>query len=410
MSELAKRAKRLAEDIQKFSTEKADPDTGLLKGDDIAEFKAMATELEQVRDQMEAAGLAKDILSTVTAPVEPVVHNAEAEKVKKSLTEQLLGPRSEWKGIDANSRWSASATVPNLKTVFGHTAGGVLVEPDFTGQVEPLGQRTLTIADVFGQGTTGSDLVQFVRQTTRTNNADWVSEAGNLTGNVTKPESAAAYELVSEAVGVVAHWIPVTNQMLADYGQTQSLIETDLLYGLGYVKDRDLLWGSGSNNEITGLMNTTNVQAHTRVATDTVVDTIRRMITKSYTGSAEGYVPDFCGMSPIVKEAIDLNKETTNAYIVMMINGRVWGLPVVESPAFEDPSNAGDQYIVVGCGKLGAMIWEREQANVTVGLVDKQFIQNTKTLLAEERLAFGVKRPYGFVYTKIEEDANGFIS
>jgi HK97 family phage major capsid protein len=66
------------------------------------------------------------------------------------------------------------------------------------------------------------------------------------------------------------------------------------------------------------------------------------------------------------------------------------GLPVVESEA-----------IAAGVGLVGdfrkAVIWDREQASITA--TDSHadfFIRNLVAILAEERLAFGVRRPAAF--------------
>jgi hypothetical protein len=51
---------------------------------------------------------------------------------------------------------------------------------------------------------------------------------------------------------------------------------------------------------------------------------------------------------------------------------------------------------LVGDYQRGATLWDRERSSISVGFINDQFIRNQRTILAEARAAFGVRRPGAF--------------
>ena len=72
----------------------------------------------------------------------------------------------------------------------------------------------------------------------------------------------------------------------------------------------------------------------------------------------------------------------------------LWGLRVVEN------ENIAEGNALVGDGRQ-ATIWDAMAATVTTGTIDKQFIRNMLTLLAEERVALTVFRPTAFAHVEL---------
>jgi HK97 family phage major capsid protein len=213
------------------------------------------------------------------------------------------------------------------------------------------------------------------------------------------------FEMKSDTVKKLAHWESVTTEMLQDYPQMQSLIEDDLLYGLSYTLDDALLWADGSNDSITGLFNTSGVLEHTTVVNDQILDTIRRMITKIQV-VGQGYYPSGIAVTPQVWEEMELLKTANDKqYLwVSVVEGgipRVWRLPVAVTMALVNPDDATEHRILVGAFNRGAKIWDKETANIEVGMVNDQLIKNERTIVAEQRLAFAVKLPSAFKYAKV---------
>jgi HK97 family phage major capsid protein len=70
----------------------------------------------------------------------------------------------------------------------------------------------------------------------------------------------------------------------------------------------------------------------------------------------------------------------------------MWGLPVVATQAMSVDS------ALVGAFKLGAQIFDREDANVVIATQNSDdFEKNLLTIRIEERLALAVYRPAAFI-------------
>lgn len=282
-----------------------------------------------------------------------------------------------------------------LKTLItgaSSTSGGAFVVNERKPIFDSFYARPLTIRDLVTQGTTGSDTVEYVRQGTVTNNAAPVAEA-TATGDGTgaKPESAMLFSIITEAVKTIAHWIPATNRSLSDAGQLRTIIDSFLRYGLEEELEDQMLTGSGSGENFTGIYNVSGIQTQ---AWDTnVLTSTRKARTKvRVTGKAiaNAYV-----MHPNDWEGIDLLQDNEAKYFFggpsVMGNPRLWGIPVVESEA------ATEDLALLGDFKLAAL-WDREQATVRVSDSHADFfIRNMVAVLGELRAAFGVIRPSAFI-------------
>src|SRR5690606_18328331 len=77
-----------------------------------------------------------------------------------------------------------------------------------------------------------------------------------------------------------------------------------------------------------------------------------------------------------------------------------WGLRTVVN------ENMAVGTALVGDGRQ-ATIWDRMQAQVSGGTIDKQFIRNMLTLLAEERVGLTVFRPQAFAEVELDVTAAG---
>ncbi|WP_374159084.1 phage major capsid protein [Mycobacterium sp. G7A2] len=305
---------------------------------------------------------------------------------------------------------SAPIPIKSLITGASSTSGGAFVVNERTDIVEMLGRKQLTIRDLVSVRRTGSDAVEYVRETSHTNNAAVVAEATSSgaptaeadtdTGAVTftnavgggyKPEGAWAYEVVTANVKTIAEWVPITKRALADVAQLEGLINDELAKDVKDAEEAQILVGDGSGENFTGINGTSGVQTQAW-ATD-FFTTTRKALTKARTVGRVN--PTAWVLNPADAEALDLLKDGENRYYFGGPYGvgprTLWGVPVVES---ENQTS--------GTGLLGdfskAVIWDREQTSVTMSDSHADFfIRNMIAVLAEERLAFGVTRPTAFV-------------
>ncbi|PRB08610.1 phage major capsid protein [Microbacterium sp. MYb72] len=304
---------------------------------------------------------------------------------------------------------SAPMGVKALVTGASDTSGGAFVNTDIQNILEMLGRRELTVRDLISVRQTESDTVEYVRQTTQLSSAAPVPEATSAAaptapgtagalvlnaGGGYKPEGSMAFEKVTATVKTIAEWVPATKRGLADASQLRGLIDDELRADLAEEEEDQILNGSGSGENLTGILQTSGIQ--TQAWTDDLLTTIRKAKTKTRTVgrvAANGIV-----LNPEDAERLDLLRPTGGDgqfYGPGPFAGAgvhtVWGLPIVESEA-----------IAAGTGLVGdytkAVLWDREQASITA--TDSHadfFIRNLVAILGEERVAFGVTRPKAFV-------------
>ena len=284
-----------------------------------------------------------------------------------------------------------SFTVP-VKAAITSLAGsaGALIEPQRVGMVQPAQQR-LFIRDLLSWGRTGSNSIEYVRETGFTNNAAPVSE--NPT-NV-KPESDIQFELDTDPVATIAHWVRASRQVLSDAAMLASYIDGRLRYGLKLKEEAQLLKGSGVGLNLNGIYTQASayVNPGVTVQAETAIDRLRLALLQV---TLAEYEADGIVLSPIDWAAIELTKTTDNQYLFASPTGLavpgLWGRPVVATQAMD----AGDY--LVGSFQQCAQGWDREVVSVTVSSEDRDnFVKNMVTILCEERVGLAVYRPEAFV-------------
>lgn len=279
-----------------------------------------------------------------------------------------------------------------------NTSGGAFVQNDVQPGYLELLQREINVLALIPRLTTDSDTVEYVKQSSFTNNAAFTAEA---TGNArtgtdgTKPESALAFEVVTSPVKSLPHWLPVTNRMLADASQIRGVINSQLLLGLSLVLESQVISGDGSGENLTGILSS-GLNTIGKGSLNEV-DALFRARTMARTASKLS--PTAIVLNPIDYEQVRLLREnaataTLGQYLMGPPNTlgvpTVWGMPVVESEALVENT------ALVGNFAQGCSIFDREMSSIRVGTVNEQFIRNIQTILAEQRLAFVVWRPTAF--------------
>lgn len=285
----------------------------------------------------------------------------------------------------------------DLITGESDTSAGAFVEVDYTGIYEPLGRYALSVLDMISRRTTTSDLVEFVRQTRRVQEAAPTEEAnvteyGGATGEVSgkKPEGTLELEPVQEPVRTIAVWIPATKRALSDAAQIRGIIDDELRDDLEEELENQIVNGDGVGENFTGILHAANTLAQAW-DTDILTTTRRAITTVQVAGRA---TPTAWVLHPVDWEIIELQTDDTGRYYYAGPRQRgpqtLWGIPVVTSQSLEQ-----------GTGLLGdfrkAVLWDREAASIQVSDSHEDFfIRNLVAILAEMRAAFGLIRPSAF--------------
>ncbi|MEU0871644.1 phage major capsid protein [Nocardia brasiliensis] len=386
------------------------------KGRDLLEqVKVAKRDLEIIE---EAKGLAEEIGEPAVGDLDAQGRMSVRERVK-SLGLQVV-ESAEFKAAMAPFK---DGHVPDrtrfqtdpiaMKGLFiggSDTSAGAFVVPEQSGIVETLGRKPLTIRDLVSVRRTGSDVVEYVAQTSHTNAAAVVPEAtssaaptapgsaGPLVLNPNggyKPEGSWAYERKQANVKTIAEWVPATKRALADVAALEGLINDELRADIDEAEEGQILAGNGTGENFTGILNWSGVQTQA-FATD-LFTSVRKGITKARTVGRVN--PNGIVVNPADAETIDLTKDADGRFFYggpfAMGPRTLWGLPVVES----ETQPAGEALV----GDFAkAVIWDREQTTVTI--TDSHadfFIRNMVAVLAEKREAFAVTRPTAFVKVDI---------
>lgn len=323
----------------------------------------------------------------------------------KSLGEQFISS-DVFAEMAEKGRATGSALRVN-KSISGLAASaGALVRPDRRPDVIVPPSRPLYIRDLLPTIPTASNAVEVMRENVFTNSAA-PQEPGSANTAIgagewqAKAESNITYELLTVPVRTFAHFVPASRQVLTDAGLLQGLINNRLMRGLYLESDAQLLYGDGTNQNLTGLMVDSDVSDVGEIAAGTTADELAgAMLDHIRAAVTECQKNDFYDVNGVVLNPVDFAtletaKGSDGQYIWVDVSTggepRLWRVPVIVSNAI----TAGD--FILGDWTSGATIYDREQMDIRVSESHSDyFVKNGVAILAEERYGFGIERPKAY--------------
>lgn len=324
-----------------------------------AEFESAVTELAQ---KMQNRGVSAPEMSAGE-------EFTKSEQFKALVTGQVQRARLEVK----NTVVSADTTV------FPTQRPGVI-----RGDFAPL-----TIRELFTSIPVTSNMVNSLRE------ASFVNSAAEVAQAAAKAESDATFEQYNVPITTVAHWIKVSNQLLADAPAIVAYIDTRARDGLAQRIDAQLLNGNGTSPNLSGLTDSGNFVAYTATVGDLLVDAINRA---KWTLWATGNTPDTVVVNPADWGAMERTREGSGTGMYLYgapgSNGMMnpFGLNIVIS------NNMTAGKFLVGAIANSTALYVRQGATVEMGYVNDDFTKNLVTIRVEERLGLGVERPSALLY------------
>lgn len=346
----------------------------------LTETNAMRASFDQMQIQLgetEKAFAAIDTGKRDEAPKTAGQYLSEAEGME-AFKAKILG----------NERTRASFSMPRSALISTGVAEGV-VEPQRLPGIQQKPRQRLFVRDLITPGRTQSPAIFWVRQTGFTNNAAPVPE------NTLKPESTITFDTQITPVTTIAHLFKASKQIMDDFAQLRSLVDSELTYGLKYVEEQQLLFGDGTGANLHGIVpQATAYAAAFAPEMQNGIDDIRLAMLQAQLARlpASGVVMHYTDWAKI-----ELLKDTTGNYIFGNPNSlrtpSLWGLPVVET---EIAAFVGK--FLTGAFQGGAQIFDREDANIVISTENNDdFEKNMITVRCEERLALAVYRPEAFI-------------
>jgi len=323
-------------------------------------FESTITEIVQKMDSAK-----KDAAPELTAG---------AEFVKSEQFKQLVAGQTQRARFEVKNTVLSGST-----TVFPQQQPGII-----RGDFLPV-----TIRELLRAIPVTSNMVNSLRELAFTNNAAEVSQGA------AKPESDQTFEQYNVPITTVAHWIKISNQLLADAPAVVAYIDTRARDGLAQRIDAQLLNGNGTSPNLSGLTDSGNFTAYTATSGDLLVDAINRA---KYALWATGNMPDTVIVNPATWGAMERTREGsgTGQYLYglpgTMAGNNPFGLRIVLS------NNMAADKFLVGAIANSAVLYTRQGATVEMGYVNADFTNNLVTIRVEERLGLGVERPSGLLY------------
>lgn len=191
-------------------------------------------------------------------------------EIRKTLGQRVMGSE-EWQGLKSSSGIKRSMTydVASFKDVYSDLPTGT---PGTFGRVQrdplvPMAQRTARVRDLFSAVNTDAALIEFFRITGFNNQASMVPERDG-SAFALKPHSNLSVEGQQAAVRTIAHWEVAHRNVLDDEPQLRGIIDNELLYGLALTEDYQILQGTGTGQDLLGILNTPGVQTYTQGGTE----------------------------------------------------------------------------------------------------------------------------------------------
>lgn len=293
-------------------------------------------------------------------------------------------------GHRSSGAWTSPALELSATTLTeGVGSGGALVLPHNLPGIRETPTRRLTVADLFANGTTDSNLITFMRETTFTNAAAAVAEGG------TKPESTLVFEAATSPTQKIAHWIPTTTEILEDQPLVATYVDGRLRHGVELKLEDALINGSGVSPILEGILARTGLTAAQARGAMTNADAIAAQVAAIETATL---LPvDAIVIHPANWLAIQLLKAADGTYlsgsgpIGPAAPPMLWGRHVAVSPVIAQGT------ALVGCFRTAAQLFYRTGIKVTSTNSHADFFTTNKiAILAEVRVNLVTFRNAGF--------------
>lgn len=279
------------------------------------------------------------------------------------------------------------------------TIASPVVQPDFTGGLIDIKFDPPKVESLFASGSTSSNTIRYLIETTATNAAAGVAQEG------LKPESTLILDEVDEPVRKIATTLKVTDEMLDDLPFVASYINSRGGLFVALETNDQLLNGTGTN-DLVGLLNRSGLAADVPVGSDPTADAIYKQITAIRSNAF--MEPDGIVIHPEDWEAIRLSKDANDQYyaggpfmgqygVGGFAGDVLWGLRVIVTSAIAKGT------ILVGAFGTCGQVFNRKGLTVeATNSNENDFIYNRVTFRFERRLALAIYRPGAFGVVDVE--------
>lgn len=369
---------------------------------DIEKYTNAYTDIQKAQEELKQKHAE---LEAKQKDIERFGVNGQAQEYK-SIGERFI-ESTQFEEMKKN-RWDVSrkfevGTFPfEAKDFLSSTTGATLVDPQRVSGITQIPNIPLTVRTLLPVGRTSSNTIEYVRETSFTNNAGpqfSPSPPSIFFDGAKKPKSDINWSLITSPVRTIAHYMKASRQILDDAPMLQSEINNRLLYGLAIEEEEELLLGDGTNGNLLGIVpSATAYNTALNATSDTKIDKLAHAILQVMLNR---FMPTAIVVAPKDWHDIQLIKTEEGAvnkgsYVFSnpanATEPRLWGYRVLPSLSMTAAT------FLVGNFATGAQIFDRMAATVEVARQNEDdFVRNMVSILAEERIALAVYATGAFV-------------
>lgn len=379
---------------------------------------AVKKHAEQVQESGKAAEQAREEVKRLSEEYKSLIEEKDGLAERLKGIEQQAAEGFRGAGQERQKGWgetfvesdafaqfksggSGRARIDVKNTILGESGSpqnpsDTLVAQDRLPGIVPGAFRALSVLDFVPMGATASNQIEYTRE------ASWTSNAAETAEGLAKPQSDLTFELISDPVRTIAHWLKVSKQVMDDAPALSSYIDRRLRHGVRQKLQRQILQGNGTSPNISGLNQTGRHTDFTPSTGENQFDSINRA---KYAVIGADYQPNFIMLNPADWGAMERLKvgssddrylagsaQAALSYIQNGLVPLIWGLPVVASNDVESGKFfLGDSNAMQLFMRQGATVemFEQDDTNVQSNLI---------TIRAELRAALAVFTPAAIQY------------
>lgn len=266
---------------------------------------------------------------------------------------------------------------------------GGLIAPMRDNEVAGMPMQRLVLRSLLTVTTTQSDVVNYAKQTVRTNNAGITAE-----GVAAAAASVFTYAPAQTNVAKIVGFAHASDEALADAGQLAGLIDSELRYDVDLNEEAQILAGSGTAGQLNGLTTAATAFAATAgLPNETRIDRLRLGMLQV---ALSNYAANGITLHPTDWAGIELLKDEDKRYIFgnpnVQATPMLWGLNVVPTL-----SHAAGEWMT-GNFKMAATLYDRQETEILISSEHgENFIEGMKTIKATKRVALAVKKAAALV-------------
>lgn len=244
-------------------------------------------------------------------------------------------------------------------------------------------ERKTRARDLILQGTTNMTAVEYVRESSETDNTGMTAQGAEFNQN--------DFDLTAYTANVrkITAYIMLAEEMLEDVAGMTSYIMAKLPGKINKVEDEQIIRGAGTGQYLSGLV--TNATAYSDSLADSKVQRIDVLVDAVRQVVDDEYQPSFIVLHPADFYKIALTKDDNGQYILPWIlgvmNPQLAGVPIVTSTAITE----GD--FLVHSREAAQVFFKKELLIEFSNQNEDNFVKGMVTVRAQKRLALAIYKP-----------------